>query len=113
MTVVGTCFIASEPRRPLHSIIGIAFYLPVVTVVRRCDCSSRQLRSSTTAIIMAPQVKKAKTAFMFYQADQLAKIRAELGGTTSMGEAMTEVRNTCTQGDLRLSCCLVVIPTIT
>jgi hypothetical protein len=42
---------------------------------------------------MAPQVKKAKTAFMFYQADQLAKIRAELGGTTSMGEAMTEVRN--------------------
>jgi hypothetical protein len=42
---------------------------------------------------MAPQVKKAKTAFMFYQADQLAKIRAELGGTATMGEAMTEVRN--------------------
>jgi hypothetical protein len=43
---------------------------------------------------MAPQVKKAKTAFMFYQADQLAKIRAELGGPAgcSMGEAMTEVR---------------------
>jgi hypothetical protein len=71
---------------------------------------------------MAPQVKKAKTAFMFYQADQLAKIRAELGGTTSMGEAMTEVRNTTSTqhkadsavqcSDLA-SCCLVVPVAIT
>ena len=38
---------------------------------------------------MAPQIKKAKTAFLFYQADQLAKIRKEKG--LAMGEAMTEV----------------------
>jgi hypothetical protein len=34
-------------------------------------------------------VKKVKTAFLFYQADQLSKIRAELG--LSMGDAMTQV----------------------
>lgn len=38
---------------------------------------------------MAPQIKKAKTAFLFYQADQLSKIRKERG--LAMGEAMTEV----------------------
>jgi hypothetical protein len=37
------------------------------------------------------QVRKVKTAFLFYQADQLSKIRAELG--LSMGDAMTHVRN--------------------
>jgi hypothetical protein len=36
-------------------------------------------------------VRKAKTAFLYYQGDQLSKIRAELGPTTSMGDAMTEV----------------------
>lgn len=37
-------------------------------------------------------VRKVKTAFLFYQADQLSRIRAELGGSSSnMGEAMTEV----------------------
>jgi hypothetical protein len=36
-------------------------------------------------------VRKVKTAFLFYQADQLSKIRAELG--LSMGDAMTHVRN--------------------
>ena len=41
---------------------------------------------------MAPQVKKAKTAFLYYQGDQLSAIRKELG--LSMGDAMTEVRNT-------------------
>ena len=34
-------------------------------------------------------VRKVKTAFLFYQADQLSKIRAELG--LSMGDAMTHV----------------------
>jgi hypothetical protein len=38
---------------------------------------------------MAPQIKKAKTAFLFFQADQLSKIRKEKG--LAMGEAMTEV----------------------
>jgi hypothetical protein len=38
---------------------------------------------------MAPQVKKAKTAFLYFQGDQLAAVKHELGG--SMGEAMTEV----------------------
>jgi hypothetical protein len=42
---------------------------------------------------MAPHVKKAKTAFLYYQADQLSKIRQQLGPAASMGEAMTEVRN--------------------
>ena len=41
---------------------------------------------------MAPQVRKAKTAFLFYQGAQLSNIRAELGPTASMGDAMTEVR---------------------
>ena len=34
-------------------------------------------------------VRKVKTAFLFYQGDQLSNIRTELG--VSMGEAMTEV----------------------
>ena len=38
---------------------------------------------------MAPQVKKAKTAFLYYQGDKLSVIRKELG--LSMGDAMTEV----------------------
>jgi hypothetical protein len=38
---------------------------------------------------MAPQVKKVKTAFLYYQGDQLSAIRKELG--LSMGDAMTEV----------------------
>lgn len=38
---------------------------------------------------MAPQVKKAKTAFLYYQGDQLSAIRKELG--ISMGDAMTEL----------------------
>jgi hypothetical protein len=40
---------------------------------------------------MAPHVKKAKTAFLYYQAHQLSKIRQQLGPAASMGEAMTEV----------------------
>jgi len=39
---------------------------------------------------MAPQVKKAKTAFLHYQAEQLSVIRKELN--LAMGDAMTEVR---------------------
>ena len=42
---------------------------------------------------MAPQIKKAKTAFLFFQADQLSKIRKEKG--LAMGEAMTEVSFSC------------------
>ena len=38
---------------------------------------------------MPPQVKKAKTAFLYYQGDQLSAIRSELN--LSMGDAMTEV----------------------
>ncbi|KAG7370050.1 helicase [Nitzschia inconspicua] len=38
---------------------------------------------------MAPQVKKAKTAFLFYQSDQLAAVRKEKN--LSMGDAMTEL----------------------
>lgn len=34
-------------------------------------------------------IRKAKSAFLFYQGDQLATIRAELN--LSMGDAMTEV----------------------
>jgi hypothetical protein len=36
-------------------------------------------------------VKKAKSAFLYYQGDMLSKIRTELGPTASMGDAMTEV----------------------
>ena len=35
-------------------------------------------------------VRKAKSAFLFYQGDVQSKIRAELGGA-SMGDVMTEV----------------------
>lgn len=38
---------------------------------------------------MAPHVRKVKTAFLYYQGDQLSVIRKELG--LSMGDAMTEV----------------------
>jgi hypothetical protein len=38
---------------------------------------------------MAPQVKKPKTAFLFYQGDQLAAVRNQ--GNLTMGDAMTEV----------------------
>ena len=38
---------------------------------------------------MAPQVEKTKTAFLFFQKDQLAVVKNEMGG--SMGEAMQEV----------------------
>jgi hypothetical protein len=40
---------------------------------------------------MAPQVKKVRTAFLCFQADQLQTIKGELGPQTTMGEAMTEV----------------------
>eukprot|EP00977_Amphora_coffeiformis_P010110 scaffold2357_cov167-Amphora_coffeaeformis.AAC.18 len=40
---------------------------------------------------MAPIVRKVKTAFLFYQSENLQKIRGELGPQASMGEAMTEV----------------------
>ena len=39
---------------------------------------------------MAPEVKKAKTAFLYFQGDQLALVKRELD--LSMGDAMTEVR---------------------
>ena len=38
---------------------------------------------------MPLQVKKAKTAFLYFQSDQLSAIRKELN--LSMGDAMTEV----------------------
>jgi SWI/SNF-related matrix-associated actin-dependent regulator of chromatin subfamily A member 5 len=43
----------------------------------------------TTEDAPAP-VRKIKTAFLYYQGDQLSKIRAEMG--LSMGDAMTQVR---------------------
>ena len=39
---------------------------------------------------MAPQVSKAKTAFLYFQSDKLKSIRKELN--LSMGDAMSEVR---------------------
>ena len=39
---------------------------------------------------MPPQVKKAKTAFLFFQGEHLAKIKQQFN--CSMGDAMTEVR---------------------
>jgi hypothetical protein len=40
---------------------------------------------------MAPQVRKVKSAFLYYQGEELKRVRDELG--VSMGEAMTEVRS--------------------
>jgi len=37
-------------------------------------------------------VKKAKTAFQFYQAETIKAVKDELGSGTSMGVAMSEVR---------------------
>ena len=48
---------------------------------------------------MAPQVKKARTAFLYYQSDHLSKVRAELGQGASMGDAMTEVGTYDEQGE--------------
>ena len=41
---------------------------------------------------MAPQVKKAKTAFLYYQTEHLGSLRKSMGPDTTMGAAMTEVR---------------------
>ena len=38
---------------------------------------------------MAPTVRRVKTAFQYYQSDNLSKIRQEMGPGTSMGDAMT------------------------
>jgi hypothetical protein len=38
---------------------------------------------------MVPQIKKAKTAFLYFQGAKLSSIKKEL--SLSMGEAMTEV----------------------
>jgi hypothetical protein len=48
---------------------------------------------------MAPQVKKVRTAFLCFQADQLQAIKGELGPQTTMGEAMTEVSTKQAAGD--------------
>ena len=45
--------------------------------------------NNNTTADPAPVVRKVRTAFLFYQADQLSKIRAAMG--LSMGDAMTEV----------------------
>lgn len=37
-----------------------------------------------------PSIKKAKTAFLFYQSEHLATIKRQVGG--NMGEAMTECK---------------------
>ena len=60
------------------------------------------MSSSTTT---ATTVRKAKSAFLFYQGDQLAKIRADLN--LSMGDAMTEVSvNHSGDGIVRAVVCL-------
>ena len=40
---------------------------------------------------MAPQVSRAKSAFMFYQSDHLGDIKRSLGPTSSMGDAMQQL----------------------
>ena len=40
---------------------------------------------------MAPQVSRAKSAFMFYQSDHLGDIKRSLGPTASMGDAMQQL----------------------
>ena len=55
-----------------------------------CDNPYHYTIATPQVDIMAPQVKKAKTAFLYYQAEQLSVIRKELN--LGMGDAMTEVR---------------------
>ena len=55
-----------------------------------CDNPYHYTTATPQVDIMAPQVKKAKTAFLYYQAEQLSVIRKELN--LGMGDAMTEVR---------------------
>lgn len=40
---------------------------------------------------MAPSVAKRKTAFQFFQAENIGKVKKELGIGATMGSAMTEV----------------------
>lgn len=51
---------------------------------------------------MAPQVRKVKTAFLWYQGEELKNVRNELG--IGMGEAMTEVRSEDTDSILVALC---------
>jgi hypothetical protein len=56
-----------------------------------------------------PEVKKARTAFLYFQKENLARIKQE--NNLSMGDAMTEVSNrkgkgfgSCVLGVLRCGC---------
>jgi hypothetical protein len=48
-------------------------------------------KSSNYATKSVQPVKKARSAFLFFQGEQLSLIRSDLGAGGSMGEAMTEV----------------------
>lgn len=52
---------------------------------------SSPIDEGESAIAEGKVVKKSRSAFVFYQTDQLSKIRAELGAGASMGESMTVV----------------------
>jgi hypothetical protein len=60
---------------------------------RRCANSSHNrnnVGSSCSESFTMTTVKKAKTAFMYFQADTLSSIRSSMDGA-SMGDAMQEV----------------------
>lgn len=48
-----------------------------------------QIENGDSAVAEVKIVKKARSAFVFYQADNLSKIRAELGAGASMGDTMS------------------------
>ena len=52
------------------------------------------LDENAATITATSTIRKAKSAYLYYQSEMLSKIRNEMGGssTVSMGDAMTEVR---------------------
>jgi hypothetical protein len=48
---------------------------------------------NAATITATSTIKKAKSAYLYYQSEMLSKIRNEMGGSSavSMGDAMTEV----------------------
>ena len=84
------CLVA-QPLTPQvkHSNALVTLYSHLSLPISVLSFYIRPVHRKEKYSIMAPQVKKAKTAFLYFQGDQLSSIRKELN--LSMGDAMTEV----------------------
>lgn len=75
-----------------------------ITKKKLIDADGGSSNAASGEAALAKPVRKAKSAFMFFQGDQLSIIRAELGAGVSMGDAMTEVRTILPENALLFPC---------